>query len=292
MSELSQQFQLPDGRKLGYDDYGVPEGKPVFYLHGAPSARVEFPLFGNNALLESLGARLIAVDRPGVGLSDFQPNRRLLDLPKDLLALADHLHIERFAVLAYSLGGPYGFACAYAIPDRLMKVGIVSGAALFTEPELMHNVNEGTRKYLSLPRESPLAARAFLWILGTIARVAPKRFIAQASSMLPKADRAIVATNPVFQHGFIKMVREHFRRGIRGPFHESLLTVSPWEFRLEEIQTPILLWHGEEDLNIPVAMARYAATALPNCEARFYPEEGHLSLFKKYIEEIIRALIN
>jgi pimeloyl-ACP methyl ester carboxylesterase len=52
------------------------------------------------------------------------------------------------------------------------------------------------------------------------------------------------------------------------------------------------LWHGEEDKNIPVAMARYAATAIPKCEAKFYPDEGHLSLFKKHGAEIIRALAN
>lgn len=72
-----------------------------------------------------------------MGLSDFQPNRRLLDWPQDVLALVDGLNLERFAILAYSLGGPYGMACAFAIPEHLSKVGMVSGAALFTEPGLV-----------------------------------------------------------------------------------------------------------------------------------------------------------
>jgi len=290
MSKLNQQIQLPDGRKLGYDERGSSNGKPLFYFHGSPSSRIESTLYVNEELLQSLNVRLIAADRPGMGLSEFQPNRRLLDWSQDVLALADHLNIERFSILAYSLGGPYGLASAFAIPQRLIKVGMVSGAAMFTESELMNNINAGTRRFLNLPREKPWVSRVFLWMLGAMARIAPNRFVAQANSLLPKPDRAIVATNLVFQKGFINMVRESFRQGTRGVFHESLLSITAWEFRLQDIQMPIMLWHGEADQNIPVEMARYTATVIPKCEAKFYPDEGHLSLFKKNAEAIIQSL--
>jgi len=291
MSKLNRQFLLPDGHRLGYDEYGPSDGKPLFYFHGSPSSRIESALYVTEELLQSLHVRLIAVDRPGMGLSDFQPDRRLLDWPQDVLALADHLKIERFAILAYSLGGPYGLACAYTIPERLTKVGIVSGAALFTESELMKNINEGTRRFLNLPREKPWASRLFLWMmLGVMPRIAPNRFVAGALSVLPKPDRVLVSTNPLFQKGFLLMVREAMRQGTRGAYHESLLTVTDWGFRLQDIQMPVLLWHGEVDRNIPVEMARFAAAAIPKCEAKFYPNEGHLSLFKKNAEGIVRAL--
>ena len=291
MSKLNRQFLLPDGHRLGYDEYGPSDGKPLFYFHGSPSSRIESALYVTEELLQSLHVRLIAVDRPGMGLSDFQPDRRLLDWPQDVLALADHLKIERFAILAYSLGGPYGLACAYTIPERLTKVGIVSGAALFTESELMKNINEGTRRFLNLPREKPWASRLFLWMmLGVMPRIAPNRFVAGALSVLPKPDRVLVSTNPLFQKGFLLMVREAMRQGTRGAYHESLLTVTDWGFRLQDVQMPVLLWHGEVDQNVPAEMARYAATAVPKCEAKFYPYEGHLSLFKKNAEEIVRAL--
>lgn len=293
MPKLKQQFQLPDGRRLGYDEYGSSDGKSMFYFHGSPSSRVETTLYVNEELLQSLNVRLIAVDRPGMGLSDFQTNRQILDWPQDVIALANHLSMERFSILAYSLGGPYGLACAYAIPQRLHKVGIVSGAALFTEPELIKNVNEGTRKFLTMPREKPFLSRLFLGLaLGVIPRIAPNKFIAQANSLLPKPDRPIVAEDPAFQKGFIKMLHEAMKQGIRGAYHESLLTVTDWGFRLRDIQSPVQIWHGEEDQNIPVEMARFAATAIPKCEAQFHPNEGHLSLFKKNAEDIFRTLVN
>lgn len=293
MSKRNQKFQLPDGRMLGYDERGPADGKPLFYFHGSPSSRVESMMYISDELLKSLDVRLIAADRPGLGLSDSQPNRRILDFPKDILALADHLNIKRFSVLAYSLGGPYGLACAFAIPERLSKVGIVSGAAMFTEPELMKNINEGTRKFLTMPRESPFASRLFLgMMMGLMPRLAPRQFIAGAASVLPASDRQIVDSDPEFRQGFIRMVREATRQGTRGAFHESLLSVTEYGFRLQEIQAPVMLWHGEVDQNIPVEMARYVESAIPKCDAKFHPEEGHLSLFKKYAEEIIRALVS
>lgn len=290
MPKLNRQFQLLDGRKLGYDEYGVSDGKPLFYFHGSPSSRVEARLYISEDMLQSFGVRLIAVDRPGMGRSDFQPNRNLLDFSKDILSLADHLKIERVAILAYSLGGPYALACAYAIPERLKKMGIVSGAALFTDPQLMSIINEGTRKFLTMPREKPLLSRLFLWMmLGVMPRIAPKKFIAGAAAVLPEMDRAVVS-DPEVQRGFIHAMYEAMRQGTRGAFHESLLSVTDYGFRLQDIRTPIQLWHGEADKNIPVEMARFVASVIPNCEAGFYPNEGHLSLFKKHAAEIIGAV--
>ena len=72
---------------------------------------------------------MIAVDRPGFGLSSYQSQHRFTDWPRDVLALADQLGFERFAIMSYSAGSPYAAACAHALPERLTAVGIVSGVA-------------------------------------------------------------------------------------------------------------------------------------------------------------------
>ncbi len=74
-----------------------------------------------------LGVRLVLPDRPGIGLSDFKPGRAILDWPDDVLALAGALGLERFAVMGLSGGGPYAAACAWKIPQRITRVGIISG---------------------------------------------------------------------------------------------------------------------------------------------------------------------
>src|SRR3712207_3027181 len=77
----------------------------------------------------ALGIRLLAVDRPAIGLSDPQPRRTLLAWPRDIREMADALGIQRFSVLGWSGGGPYALACAYAMPDRIVAAGLVSAPA-------------------------------------------------------------------------------------------------------------------------------------------------------------------
>lgn len=58
------------------------------------------------------GLRIIPIDRPGSAESSHQTNRRILDWPADITQVANHLRLNRFAVLGYSGGGPYALACA------------------------------------------------------------------------------------------------------------------------------------------------------------------------------------
>lgn len=63
----SYTFTLPDGRKLGYADYGDPNGKPILYQHGTPGSRMEATRY--HALGKELGLRVVSLDRPGYGWS-------------------------------------------------------------------------------------------------------------------------------------------------------------------------------------------------------------------------------
>lgn len=60
-------------------------------------------------------------------------------------------------------------------------------------------------------------------------------------------------------------------------------------FRLEDIQPEVLIWHGEQDRNDPVAMARAQEQRLPRVAARYYPDDGHLIFFSR-IDEILAEL--
>jgi len=94
-NKTNQTLALNDGRTLGYAEYGDPGGKTVFHFHGSSSSRLEHP--PDESILTGQGIRSVTIDRLGHGLSDFRPQRKLLDWPDDVTALADHLAIEKFA---------------------------------------------------------------------------------------------------------------------------------------------------------------------------------------------------
>lgn len=290
MTEITQQVRLPDDRVLAYDEYGVPDGVPVFYFHGSPSSRLEWDLFGSETMTTKLNIRVIVPDRPGLGRSAFQPSRRIGDWPDDVVALANQLTLARFAVLGYSGGGPYAAACALKIPERLTRVGIVSGIAPFDEPGVSDGIDPTSLRFMQLARTKPRLSRLTLRLMGLMARFAPHQIVRGAMATLPAPDQETLA-RPEFQDRFIAMIKEALRAGPRGAQWDTALMIGSWDFRPQDVRSAVYLWHGELDRNAPLAMARYLSAAIPNCQSSFYSSEGHLSLISKHLEEILNVLI-
>ena len=149
-------LQLPDKRQLGYALYGSLTGRPVLYFHGLPGSRLEASLLDASA--RSLALRIIAVDRPGFGLSDHQPTRRLLDWPDDIHLLAKALDIEHFGVVAVSGGAPWALACACRLPQQLASLAIVGGLGPLHEAALRKALRRMARLAFRLADISPSAS--------------------------------------------------------------------------------------------------------------------------------------
>src|SRR5436190_12648591 len=132
-AQPDQEHRLPDGRTLAYCDYGVPDGRPIFYFHGLPGSRIDGRVAADE--MRAAGVRFIAPDRPGLGCSDLAPGKRTYGgWAQDVAHLADHLGIERFSILGYSCGGPYALAAATELPERVERVGLVSSVATSEMP--------------------------------------------------------------------------------------------------------------------------------------------------------------
>jgi pimeloyl-ACP methyl ester carboxylesterase len=279
---------LDDGRLLGYAVYGDPEGRPVFYFHGFPGSRLEARLA--DGVAARLGIRLIALDRPGFGLSDFMPRRTIFDWPGYVVTIADVLGIKRFAAVGVSGGGPYAAACAVRIPDRLTAVAIISGLGPLDISGGAGPMVRTNNVILFLGRRLPWLARMSLRRIAYQVRRNPEEMLGRMTAALPDPDKAVLA-RPDVKATLKDNVAEAFRGGSRGAACELLLYTRPWGFRLNDITTRVDLWHGEQDLSVPANMGRYQACTIPNCRAIFYPGEGHFSLAINYMEEILSSLV-
>ena len=284
LADSEKHIKLRDGRSLGYAEFGSPTGNPIFLFNGSVS-RLFYPL--DDSVAVSANARIITVDRPGIGLSTFKPNRTLLDWPADLEELADALGIHQFAVAGGSAGGPYAAACAFKLPNRVTSLALISSLAPFDIPEISKGM---TPLYQMLP----LIAKYASWLLSfaqwLIIRY-PEGAWKQFYSRLPDCDKAVLEAHPELnmKEALLNDLVEINRNGVKGGVWDSILLTRPWGFSPSAITVKTFLWQGEQDLNVPLKMGQFLAKAIPDCTARFVANEGHL-MYIKHWQEILLAL--
>lgn len=285
----SQQIRLSDGRKLGFAEYGDLEGTPVFYFHGWPGSRRAGQDL--DPIASRWGARVIAPDRPGMGLSDYQPRRSILDWPNDVVELADSLKVARFALVGTSGGAAYVASCALKIPERLTRVAIVSGLGPFDAPEVKESLPLHLRRLSFASRKTPWIMRFFLKRWRNLALRNPERFLARSFALFSSTETSLLTRADGGQNYLAGFVEAH-RFGTQGSTYDMSLLARPWGFSPAEITTTVYLWHGEADRAAPAAMGRYLASTMPNCQAKFLPGEGHTTLFLNHADEIFGVLIS
>jgi len=293
-SSAGKTIQLSDGRTLAYLDTGDPEGRPLFYFHGGPGSRLEGLLF--DELNQQLGIRMIAPDRPGHGLSDFQEDRTYLDWPNDVSELADQLGIDRFAVLGWSSGGPYAAAVAHGIPQRLTVAAIVAGEAPYASEDLPRSAL--TAETFSGSRVNKLliwSANHGPWLMRALFRVMRVLIFRDPAGLAEaSADANLSAKDKRFfaRREYSAVMLEALRQGAEGTAHDFTIERLNWPFELGEIHAPmVLVVHGEEDAGVHPAIAEYVCTRISSCgEPAIYPGEGHSVVYYRY-EETIQAML-
>jgi len=279
---------LRDKRKLGYEEYGDPHGKPVFLFHGIPGSRIFHP---PDEITTKLGVHLITVDRPGYGLSSFQPGRRILDWPGDVIQLANHLGIKRVAVAGHSGGGPYAAVCGYGLPGRVTAAAIVCGIGPLDTPAATKDMWWLNRVGFTTGRYMPwLLWQIPIWFFYRKGASKPADVMERGADSRPEADE-LLWEDPAIRNVCYASTVEAFRQGTRGQAWDVRLISRQWGFRLEDIHVPVFLWHGEADRDTPVTMGRYVASKIPGCRATICEGEAHLLIFP-YWEEILQSLIS
>lgn len=281
-------IQLADDRQVAYCEYGDPNGKPVFYFHGTPGSRYE-PQFGTQAARD-YGYRILALDRPGIGRSDYVRGRTLLDWPKDVKTIAEQLEITQFGVIGVSGGGPYALACGFALPEQLeFTVLMGSWGPVAEEPKLWLEMAPLDRFFGKIAKRAPWAFyMPFSYIGYASRRLSPQGFIKLLSSSMSAADKELMADAEMARF-FALDVREAFQQGVLGPADDALLLYGTWGFRIEEVTVNVEVYHGKEDQFAPFSYAEYLNARLPHSTLHAYPKQGHLfvmRLFGEVFEQI------
>jgi pimeloyl-ACP methyl ester carboxylesterase len=281
MSPSEHDVHLADGRSLRILEDGDLHGRPVFYLHGTPGSRVLYEKQVQDARRRSL--RLIGYDRPGYGGSTPKPGRRVADGASDVVAIADALGFDRFAVYGHSGGGPHALACGTLPPRRTVAIASLASCAPYPtegldwfEGQGKENVAEFSaamkgetelERFLEPQRPGLLSAN-------------PGEVMAALGSLLSPIDSRILTDE--LAPFLLAQFREGLREGVAGWRDDDLAFVRPWGFEISDIKVLVQIWHGGEDRMVGFAHGEWLASRLPQGDIHLEPREGHLSLVGQY----------
>lgn len=258
-------------RTTYYIDEGHPDGRPVVFIGGQGTSLEAFQLteFARSSR-EALGLRIISVERNGFGESQFDPNLGYADYTKEVLAVLDHLGIDKFVIMAISGGGAYAMQLAAAVPDRILSIH--AGAAVSrtlptrTEPDCKPTVeerNERSIKYTHKPKD-------WWGVPGSPVLVVPGW---QARAY---AD----ATRSFYVAGQLGDPAALTHEGMLPCAADAVVDAT-------KITAPTYLYWGEADKSVPVGVMEEWKKALPNVvKATVYPGEGHTVQYRHW-EQIL-----
>ncbi|XP_068662340.1 uncharacterized protein [Aristolochia californica] len=299
----SSRIKLKDGRHLAYKEHGVINSRAkykIIYSHGFDSCRHD-ALPVSQELMEELGVYLVSFDRAGYGESDPNPKRTVKSTAIDIEELADQLGMgSKFYVIGFSMGGQVVWSCLKYIPHRLAGAALIAPVINYWWPGLPANVSqEGFDKQLEPDKWAVRVAHYAPWLnywwntqkwfpSSSVVAHSPRIFSAKDKELLPRME-----------------ARKHYEMQIRqqGVFESLCCDLSigfgSWEFSPTDLENPfpnnegsVHLWHGDDDLIVPVGPQRYIAEKLPWIHYNEVPGAGHmLVLADGFGDLIVKILI-
>lgn len=276
-----ENLSVNHNHQIAWNEYGAPDGEPVFYFHGTPGSQLE--AFPADQAARDLGIRLICPERPGYGDSASQIDFSLLDWPNALTQLADKLKLNNFSILAYSAGGPYALACAHEIPEHIKHITLVGCTAPF-ETDVMQDYICADFKPLY-----ELSATDYPSAIDQVSQLArsPEVLFDVLQGPLPVVDKAIF-NQKAFQKHYLKNLTHALNTGANGIVNDLCCLAQPWQFSLQDIELHVDIWHGHDDKNVGIAVAEYLANTLKSTSTHYLDDCGHYFLFNNWYEVLTR----
>lgn len=287
----SHTIKLNDGRQLGYAVYGPPSGRPVLYFHGTPSSRLELLLLGHygvdlEGILGEAGLKLLAVDRPGMGLSTFNPKGDFLSFAADAGELMQQLGILNCPVLCWSGGGPYALATAYRYPARITHATIICGFSRHFDEQVVRSMYNNVW-YFRAARYIPALLRTGLYI---VSRSRMKHTVPQKMTGLPFKDFQYMKRLRDLRTLARYTLKEACRVNAQGAVHEARSYFKHFGFDLTTIQQPVHYWWGSQDKAVIELHAHAVERHVPNATMHYRSHEGHLSIWVRYMKEVLQTI--
>ncbi|HJR26071.1 MAG TPA: alpha/beta hydrolase [Acidimicrobiales bacterium] len=261
---------------LAHDDVGDPAGAPVVYLHGTPDSRLA--RHPDDGIARRLGIRLVAVDRPGFGSSPLDA----APLGPALGQLADHLGIDRFALLGWSSGGLAALGAAGHLAGRVTRLVLVAPVPpveAYGDPEVLAALGRGRQLLAELAAEMPATDLAAEMAGQLVPQpLTPALALEHVLEGAGEVGRRELASVSGAAEAVAAALQAGVADGLAGVEADLLAQLTPG-LDLRSVRAPVLTVHGELDELSPPAVGHWLAGRLATAEVESVHTGGHHLLF-------------
>lgn len=263
--ERQAAIQLQDDRKLAWSEWGSEDGIPVLFC---PGAGMSGSLGFGATHLPALGLRLLAIDRPGLGLSDPHPSKTLSSWVDDVRQLIHIKNLHPVLAVGFSQGAPFAFALADA---RLVEaIAIVSGQDELSHPSIKPLLHPDVAQMIAAVEQDAATFEQHF------AQIVTWEGLWQLSiNMSAERDHTLYLSDS-FGQAYQRCLQEGFSQGAAGYARDLVNAMSAWFFALEDITIPVDLWYGGLDAS-PVHSPDFGVTLaarLPQATHILDPDAG------------------
>ena len=279
---------VADGRSVQVLVAGPQDALPLVFHTGTPSGLVSFTPLIQAAAARNL--RTVCYSRPGYGMSDPQPGRRVADAAGDVARVLDRLGATEFVAAGWSGGGPHALATAALLADRCLAAATIAGVAPYAEgPDWLAGMAaENIIEFgAAVDGEQPLTA--FLETQAAdMTGLTAEQVADDLGGLASAADRAVLTGE--FAQYMADSTSAALSTGIAGWRDDDLAFVRDWGFSLDQVRVPLSVWQGDQDAMVPYQHGKWLAARLPDARAHLLPGEGHLTLVQARIGDILSEL--
>jgi pimeloyl-ACP methyl ester carboxylesterase len=271
----SSKFTTWKDNEIHYTDEG--EGPVVLMIHGFGGSFYNFQAISQQ-LKDSF--RVIRVDVPGSGLSDFAQSGsegiQYFEEFRDFFhTFIDELGIDSFYVMGNSLGGLMASLIAEEAPDKVKGLILLNSAGYDFEKVIVKGAG-------------PVR---FNWFRHFIQRGTPE-FVVRFMVTYPFADKSRFDESELpIDYALVN------REGNLKCLHDMATSRQfPDTTRLQQIKVPTLIVWGGEDVIIPVEHVLKFERDIPNSRVKIYSPCGHMPMmeipdsiavdFRRFVREI------
>jgi len=274
-----------DGRNLEVASVGDEFDRAVFFHHGTPGSCATVKALA--PLSTRASVRLITMSRAGYGASTRVEGRRIASVVDDARAVLDALGVERYVAVGWSGGGPHALACAALDAPRCIAAWSLAGVTpLNVAFDWTEGMGEKNLREFALAFEGGDAYEALLAAEGEkFSRATHDNVVELFDGLLSPPDLASLADERS-RVEFAEGVRRAFTDGWGGFHDDDQAFIHPWGFDPTDIEIPVEVWYGDQDLMVPPSHGAWLAAEIRSARAHHFSEEGHLSLISNHLEQL------